>query len=305
MRRTLLVALLSVAFLGLATSASPAAAAGTLTTYSITVTNNLGQPETHVYDVYRPTGLVTPAAAVFVIHAAGGTRTNVESSSVGAISLADNNGIVTVFPDYATGYSSWGFPLTFNNPGNRSDVPFFLALRSHLVNAGLIRGTAVYVIGGSQGALMTVELMCDPASSAAFRGYGLVSGQIRIPAGLPAPVCPASNRNYAFYASAGTADTLVPYNGTTWSNGSVTLSQQAMLTYVGRHLGCSGSARYLSANGNLQHDVQTGCPAATGAKLLSVNGGTHIWGGLQGPPANYQVTSSTWAFLWQKTQGSG
>jgi poly(3-hydroxybutyrate) depolymerase len=274
---------------------------GTLTTSSITVVNNLGQQETHLYDVYRPAGLVGAAPAVFMLHGLNADRTAMEKPYVGAISLADAYHIVAVFPDWAPGATHWAYPITIGMPGNRSDVPFFIALRSQLVRSGLIDGTHVYVIGASNGALMSVELMCDPASSAGFRGYGLISGAMRRHAGQTAPSCPATNRNYAFYASAGTSDAVFPYNGKSLQGGGALLSQQAMIAYIGRRLGCSGIQRWYTNSGVLQHDLETGCPTGRGAKLLTVIGGGHSFGGLQGPPAYYKATLSTWTFLWQTT----
>lgn len=304
MRRWLFAAVLGAIVFGLVLqSSSFAAATGTLTSSSITVTNNLGQAETHLYDVYVPSNVRKPAKALFVVHGCCQTRVAVEGNVVGALSLADKYGIVAVFPEFANGQANWSNPILSNcGKGCRSDVPFFVGLRSRLVSSGLIDGTQVYVLGGSQGVAQTLELMCDPASSAGFRGYGLVTGTIPVQAGFAAPICPASNRNYLFYASAGTNDPAIPYNGSTSASRSL-LSQQAMLDFVALRLGCSGRSTSYDTTATLRSDTYTKCPSGRSAGLLSVIGGTHYWGGLHISPAFYQATPATWNF-WNHIQAA-
>lgn len=282
---------------------------GTTVAQSITITNNLGDQETHAFYVYRPGGLensaysrvplmmvlqeaggaVNQAAPGLVLYAATGSRMN---------SIADRAGFVVLYP--APLSTTWNKPITqvvVDSP--KSDVPYLLTVLDRVIEQENVDPSRVYVSGASAGAQMTIELMCDPASSSRFVGYGIVSGNMQtLPSGGD-PNCPATNQDYSFMNIVGTNDQALSYNGMTTPT-RIFLSQPGLLDFVRRHLGCTAagpSTRVFGTQRHLRRETWAPCTVpGRAAQMITVNGGLHAWGGVNDIDG-LQAASEMWDFL--------
>ncbi len=163
----------------------------------------------------------------------------------------------------------------------RDDVGFLRALVAELAAAGTIDPARVYVMGISNGAMMTFRLLCESAD--------LFAGAVTIAGNLGEEIAPSCrpSRPVPLMMINGTDDPLVPYDG-----GPVTvfeqergrvLSVEATLTLFAAANGCASRSRVETPDPAPQdgvtpeHEVYWNCRQPL--ELWRMIGGGHGWPG--------------------------
>lgn len=149
-----------------------------------------------------------PRPVLFVLHG-GGTADARVTFRYRFQDIALREGFITVHPNgLGAGWNDGrdtGFLL--DRGGAPDDVAFFRAMIARLVADGMADPQRIFVMGGSNGALMTLRLACELADVIA--GAAAVSGSM--PAKLVERCKPS--RPVPLLMIAGTADDLMPFDG--------------------------------------------------------------------------------------------
>lgn len=227
--------------------------------------------ETRRMLVIRPEPARADAPVMLMLHGNGGTGENQANlSSVG--NLVATTGIWAVMPDALNG--TWD-----DDPGNAlgiGDVAFLSSVIEIMTSNFLADAERVYVAGMSNGAFMAERLACERSDLIA--GAAVIAGTIT---GELARSCsPASPRPILFVA--GTADPIVPYDGSRLGLQSAEAAFSAWLTWHN----CLSSASTTVALPDIAFDGTTvsltrnsACGSGGEVRLYTVNGGGHAWPG--------------------------
>jgi len=160
------------------------------------------------YEITIPDGDTTkPAPTVFVLHGGGGTGKKLRQH-FDFTRLAAEAGVVLVYPDGLDGHWNDGREDGRNVFKNEipDDVIFLSALASDLAKRGISQEGQFYVVGVSNGGMMTQRLLCE-ASETFAAGASII-------AGLPASLenCTPSKPRPILLIN-GDADPLMPWKG--------------------------------------------------------------------------------------------
>lgn len=252
------------------------AAAPPAVAYSLTLDG-----ERRTWTLRLPAGVERPPL-ILVLHGGGGRGRQIERHS-GMTEAALPAGFAVAYPDGL--HRQWNDgrgDLVSAEKGNlRDDVAFLTALIDRLAAEGSIDPARVYVMGISNGGMMTYRLLCEAA--------GRFAGAVAIVANLGEEIAPACQpaRPVPLMVLNGTDDPLVPYQG-----GAVTvfeqergrvLSTEATLARFATVNGCAGREQLAAADPAPQdgvtpeHVVYQGCAAPL--ELWRFVGGGHGWPG--------------------------
>lgn len=226
-------------------------------------------------DVERPPLIV-------VLHGGGGRGRQIDRHT-GLTQAATARGFALVYPDgidrqWNDGRGDWH---SQDHAATVDDVGFLAALIADLGARGVIDPARVFVMGVSNGGMMTYRMVCERAE--------LFRGAVAVVANLPkdmAPVCSPS-QPVPLMVLNGTADPLMPYDGGEIavfgrSRGTV-ISTEATLERFALANGCDGREALPVEDPapddevTPEHDVFTGC--AADLELWRYVGGGHGWPG--------------------------
>lgn len=238
------------------------------------------------YELVTPGGgKIVPRPTVFVLHGGGGTAKKLHQH-FSFDKLAAQDGVVLVYPDSANGNWNDGRDAGRKNlfkGAKPNDVVFLSGLADQLVKSGISQQGRIYVIGVSNGGMMTQRLFCE-ASEQFQAGASII-------AGLPVPLkdcAPDSPRSQLLIN--GDNDPLMP-----WAGGGVGFRKQRGDVLSGldsfahwqRVNGCSGNVKITSMPNTNYRDgtkanKQTALGCAGGSvEMIRVLGGGH---NIPGPP---------------------
>lgn len=198
--------------------------------------------------------------------------------------------------------------------GRPNDVQFMRDLAEHLIKEGLADPNRLYLMGVSNGGMLTFRVACE--SPGVFAAYGAVI------ANMPATLVDrCDQRGIApMLIINATKDPLVPWEGGEigrWRNRGEVLSTQETVDFWRGYNGCSGSAQMKALPDKDRTDGSTvvakqytDCGSRAPVVLLSVEGGGHLPPGadiggrpllesMLGGPANQDISAAevSWRFF--------
>jgi len=239
---------------------------------------------------------------ILVLHGGGGSARQIERHS-GMTEAALAAGYAVAYPDGIGGHWNDGRSGDVTKADREAvdDVGFLVALVERLVAEGRVDPARVYVMGISNGGMMTLTLACEAAATFAA-GVAIVAS---LPESLVESCDPA--RPFGVMLMNGTDDPLVPYGGGPVEvlgreRGSV-ISTDATLELFAAANGCGGWEAvplldtWPGDGVTPEHEVYLDCEAPV--ELVRFVGGGHGWPGAsqyfgerligvvpEGPPAN-------------------
>jgi polyhydroxybutyrate depolymerase len=233
------------------------------------------------YILRLPEGVERPPLIV-VLHGGGGRGRQIDRHT-GLTQAAVARGFALIYPDAID--RQWndgrGDPQSVEHEATVDDVGFLTALIADLGRRGVVDPERVFVMGVSNGGMMTYRMICERAE--------LFTGAVAVVANLPMDMAPRCNpgRAVPLMVLNATADPLVPYDGgeivVFGLNRGTVISTEATLARFALANGCSGrEARMVEdpapEDGVLpQHEVFTGCQADL--ELWRYVDGGHGWPG--------------------------
>lgn len=168
-------------------------------------------PLRRVYFVHRPAAAGAGAPLLFVLHGGEGTAPR-RAFQTGFNAIADREGFVVVYPQGVDYGWQDGRPADVRKGRTEQgaavdDVAFFRAMIDDFTRRGEADPKRIYVVGGSNGGMMTQRLACEAAD--------LIAAVVAVVASLPAQIAPACRpgRPLPILMMNGTADPLMPFAG--------------------------------------------------------------------------------------------
>jgi polyhydroxybutyrate depolymerase len=164
-----------------------------------------------VYFVHKPGGLGSAAPLLFVLHGGNGTAPR-RALQTGFNDIADRDRFIVVYPqgeDYGwnDGRANDASPGHADGEATVDDVAFFRSMIDDFINRREADPKRVYVIGGSNGGMMTQRLACDATDKIAAAAAIVAS----IPVAIASSCRPS--RPIPILMMNGTADPLMPFEG--------------------------------------------------------------------------------------------
>jgi polyhydroxybutyrate depolymerase len=164
-----------------------------------------------VYFVHKPGTVGSKAPLLFVLHGGNGTAPR-RALQTGFNDIADRDQFVVVYPqgvDYGWNDGRANDALQGHVDGNAAvdDVAFFRAMIEDFIKQGEADPKRIYVVGGSNGGMMTQRLACEATDT--------IAAAAAIVASIPVVIAPACkpSRPLPILMMNGTADPLVPFEG--------------------------------------------------------------------------------------------
>jgi len=235
-----------------------------------------------------------PTALVFSLHGFA-SNPGQQARFSGFDALAETEGFIAVYPQGA------GLPLRWN-AGIRGlnaaspvdDVAFISDLLDHLAGELCVDPTRVYMTGLSNGGGMSHRLACALAERVA--AIGTVAGAYP----LPEDDACAPSRPVPVIAFHGTADPIVPYEGSR----SLAAAAAWAAAWAARN-GCAPTPSSLPPSGSVSGVRYSGCAGGAEVVFYTVAGGGHTWPGGPALPALLVGSTSSdvdasrlmWAFF--------
>lgn len=269
------------------------------------------EPRTYVFGGdMQPTS--TPKPAIIALH---GGQGNGDTARDGFQfeDMARTRGILMVYPD-AVGTPDimpggrWNDGRRFSDAALESetvasrpeDVRFLTELAAELVESQGVDPDRIYLVGASNGGMMTLRAACDAPE--AFAGFGVVIANF--PDALAERCDPDTTRPMIFIA--GTADTFMPYEGgpvapiAGGDRGLVIPTEDTVEWWAAQKACAQGPAEtaIAASPGAATHTVRldwAGCDSEPGLRFFRVEDGGHRWSNdpRQGPLARLAGTSTT------------
>jgi polyhydroxybutyrate depolymerase len=231
---------------------------------------------------------------VLVLHGATQSPENIESMS-GMSSLANQLGFIAVYPR-GTGriadIPTWnsGNCCGYAQENNIDDVGFIHALIEKLEADYSIDRKRIFATGISNGAMMSFRLGCEMSDT--FAAVAPVEGAQNLPCHPSTPV--------SVIVFHGTDDHLVPFDGgsTPFQIGPKRHDAPVSDTvsfWVTRD-GCSATP-VSEVTPSLHTYIYSGCQNSAGVALYAIQGGHHIWPGVQYSGNDIPATKIMWDFF--------
>lgn len=221
--------------------------------------------------VIRPEPAYTGAPVLLMLHGNGGTSEN-QANIAYASDLVAAEGVWVVLPEALDG--TWD--VDPENPIGVDDVGFLSDVVTIITTTFQADRTRLYVSGLSNGSFMAERFACerpDLVAATAVVAGTISSGQAR-------SCSPSSPRPIMFVA--GTADAIVPYNG---SRMGVRSAPEAFNFWTTLH-NCASGTPAVTRLPDVANDYTTidlmrkdGCGSGGEVRLYTVNGGGHAWPG--------------------------
>lgn len=185
-------------------------------------------------------------------------------------SVADSEGFIVVTPDAVGSPAFWNSERT---PGAADDVAFVRDLLAALSTELCIDEDAVYAAGFSNGGGMALRLACDMPDR--VRAVGVVAATFID--------CLARVPIIAFH---GTSDSLVPYEGGSVADGTITFPKvRRSMSEWARTLGCDGLALISRPVPEVELSTYPRCVSGRDDALLyTILTGGHTWPGAKPLP---------------------
>jgi polyhydroxybutyrate depolymerase len=247
---------------------------------------------TRSYVLHVPASLDRTKAVPLLIelHGGGGSGETIDGTT-GFFAIADREGFVVAAPS-ATG-TNWNDGRVFisNETGGVDDVGFLDAMTDRVETQLDIDPARVYVVGFSNGAIMTGRLACQLSDR--FSAFAQVSGTAAV---LVASTC-RPGRAVPIMEIHGTADTTVPYQGGTVA---------PQLGGRGQVVGVDDWASFWVANNSASPQPQTSTVGAVTIRtwqgsspqsdvvFCRIEGGGHTWPAAMGALG---ASEAIWRFL--------
>jgi polyhydroxybutyrate depolymerase len=219
---------------------------------------------------------------IFVLHGAGGSAAGMKNT--GMSEKADQQNFIVVYPNGTGEPSAWNNGMTPEISQPVDDIAFIRSLIDKFEQELRVDPKRIYVAGFSNGAMMTYRLGAELSDRLA--AIAVVEGTIgtQQPDGswltIPNPAHPISV--IVFH---GEKDTNIPYNGGEGIRMFVRPVTDAVSFWI-KSDGCALTPQtQTSPEGNIIHDIYSGCQNDTGVVLFTLVNGTHEWPKLQSPAA--------------------
>lgn len=251
---------------------------GTLRTYRVFVPPTLDRSQ--------------PAPLVLVLH--GGANTAQDAVQItGFDKQASIGEFIVAYPEGTR--TEWNAGRCCGSAPSRNpdDVGFLTQLLDRLQSDYPIDPARVFVTGVSNGAMMAYRFACEQADRVS--AVASVAGAVRVDACQP-------SRPVSVLEIHGTEDPLLPYEGgapdAVEAAGASYPSTRAMMQRWTEIDGCPPPLRPAIA-GPVTTDTWEGCANGTTVKLITVQGGGHLWFAPGLGPANgaLDATSTIWRFF--------
>ncbi len=241
------------------------------------------------YTVVRPPRQTEPAPTVVVLHGGGGTAKRVQRYT-GFDAVVRSDGIVVVYPEAVAGHWNDGRPIDLVD--GIDDVGFLIDLIDDLVEEGLADPRQVYVLGASNGGMMTLRMICEHPDRFAAAAVVIANEPLD-----PTYECRGEPVPILFLH--GTDDPLMPFLG-----GEVAAQAKEEHGFV---LGAAATVdRWATANGCSGHSEETlgtddtvtatrrsyACSAAP-LEWVVLDGGGHDWPGAEQSAAREALLGSS------------
>jgi polyhydroxybutyrate depolymerase len=189
-----------------------------------------------------------------------------EKGLSGFNALSDKEGFIVLWPDGID--NAWNVGPCCTNSRDIDDVAFARAMVDDLVSIACVDQKKIYSAGFSMGGGMSHYLACHAAdvfAAVAPSAFDLLTENV--------DGCDPA-RPVSVFATRGTNDTTVPFNGGPGSSGKATfLGAQQTFEKWGELNGCTGEA---TKTGDSQ--MFTSCTAGVEVGLLTIQGGGHAPG---------------------------
>ena len=244
------------------------------------------------YRLYVPLSLDRNQAVPLVL-VLGGVGNSADSmvGVTGFDRTADAGNFVAAYADGVNNTWNGGYCCLLGAATGPDDVGFLSRLIDDVEASQKIDTDRVFAVGVSAGAIMAYRLGCELAGRIA--GVGSVAGAMVLDECHPA-------KPVAVVEIHGTADQLVPYQGGETAGGATQPSPPtpSVVQRWAEIDKCPGSAA-TQTQGPATTSSWTGCASGTAVRLITVEGGGHVWFGPGLGPANGAVdaTNEVWGFL--------
>lgn len=251
--------------------------------------------------VYVPASLPAGQRVPLVIGLHGGLGSGQQfESTTGMDAEADTGRFIAVYPDGTGNARTWngGACCGYAAGYNVDDVGFISALVDDVTLNFPVDTSRVYVVGHSNGAIMSFRLACELADKIA--AIGAVAGSLEVPGCSP-------SRPVAVLLIHGDADQNHPINGGEGPDSiagvpfnSVANTMETMRSAMG----CSANSSQ-AIQGAITTTGWPGCSSGVAVELQVIAGGSHAWPGgkptlVGGEPSQaLNATDVVWQFVSQ------
>ena len=211
--------------------------------------------------------------------------------SMGLEGLIDPERLVVVAPNAVAGQWNDGRLLAATLTWEADDVAFIRGLIGHLVDTGVSDPHRVYVTGFSNGGMMAYRLANELSDRIA--AIAPVAGVTGVPTCTPSRPMPVIHFH-------GTADTLVPYNGSS-TLGFIPVPD-SFAQWAARDA-CTGDPVETFRNGDSHCSTYQQCAGGADVTLCTVDNGGHTWPGGTPVPTlgvtttDLSATDAMWTFF--------
>lgn len=165
---------------------------------------------TRTYHLHAPAGAAAqPRPVVFVLHGGGGTDAQEMERRLGFAQLGEREGFITVYPAGVDGQWNDGRGKTFRRAKGNTDVDdvgFIGAIIDGLIKDGRADPDRVYVVGFSNGGMMTYRLGIELGDKLAAIAAGVANLPTNLRDKTPAHALPVLIMN-------GDNDPMMPWRG--------------------------------------------------------------------------------------------
>jgi polyhydroxybutyrate depolymerase len=256
---------------------------------------------TRSYVLHVPPSLdrATPVPLLIELHGGGGSGETIDATT-GFYAIADREGFVVAAPS-ATG-TNWNDGRVFmqEETSGADDVGYLSAMIDRIETQVAIDPGRVYVVGLSNGAIMTGRLACQLPER--FAAVAQVAGTAAV---VVAAAC-RPGRALPMLEMHGTADSVVPYKGGTVApqlggRGQVVGVDDWASLWVANN--SASPQPHTSTAGAVSIRTWHGSSSQSDVVFYRIEGGGHTWPGATGATGALGASETIWRFL--SAHGSG
>ena len=270
------------------------------------------------YFIHMTQGDAKALPVVIALHGGNGTAPR-RARQMGFNAIGDREGFIAVYPQGVNyGWNDGrGSPDMLKRQDGIDDIAFFRALITELKALPQVDARRIYVVGGSNGGMMTQRLACEIPE--------LIAASVAMVSSLPEPLRDTCQPKFPMpiLMMNGTADPLVPYGGgavggaRATDQGRVIPAEETLAFWV-RTNGCSGTPEFAvlpdqDPSDGMRTETRTWTECRHGAQVsfFRMNGAGHGLPGrsrtkaalaeeLGGRSTNdFDSSEAAWAFLKQ------